>query len=88
MVTILTMMVPLKMWREKRGLSMRGLASRAGVSHVAILKIESGKISPTVAMLEKLAEALGITVRDFFPAEEPSERRGQRRRHGGGGQSK
>jgi len=79
MVIIFTIMISVKIWRKKRGLSMRGLASRAGVSHVAILLIESGKMSPTVTMLEKLAKALGISVRDFFPVEEP---RRERRSHG------
>jgi transcriptional regulator with XRE-family HTH domain len=83
MVIILTVMVPLKMWREKRGLSMRGLASRAGVSHVAVLMIESGKISPTVTMLEKLAEALGISVRDFFPDPIRGQRTKRRKRQSG-----
>ena len=47
---------------------MRELAKRAGVSFVTIVRIENGHMSPTVAMLEKLAKALGIAVRDFFPA--------------------
>ncbi len=55
-------------WREKRGYSVRELAERAGVSYVTIVRIENGHISPTVALLEKLAKALGIGVRDFFPA--------------------
>jgi transcriptional regulator with XRE-family HTH domain len=32
-------------------------------------RIETGRVSPTVALLEKLAKALDIGVRDFFPAE-------------------
>ena len=43
----------------------------AGVSYVTISRIEQDRMSPTVAMLEKLAEALRITVRDFFPAQRP-----------------
>jgi transcriptional regulator with XRE-family HTH domain len=46
---------------------LRQLAERAGVSFVTLYRIEAGKLSPTVTMLEKLAEALGIDVRDFFP---------------------
>ena len=46
---------------------MRQLARRARVGYVTIVRIENGHISPTVAMLEKLAKALGIDVRDFFP---------------------
>lgn len=57
----------LRKWRTKRGLSLRQLAELAGVSFVTLYRIEAGKISPTVAMLERLAKALGISVRDFFP---------------------
>ena len=34
---------------------------------VTVSRIENVHISPTVAMLEKLARALGISVREFFP---------------------
>jgi transcriptional regulator with XRE-family HTH domain len=66
----------LRQWRDRRSYSVRELARRAGVGYVTIIRIENGHISPTVAMLEKLARALEITVRDFFPA---ARRRGKRR---------
>lgn len=62
----------LRQWRERRGLSLHALAERAGVSYVTISRIENGRMSPTVAMLEKLAAALGITLREFFPVERRS----------------
>lgn len=68
------MPVLLRHWRERRDYSVRELARRAGVGYVTVVRIENGHISPTVAMLEKLAKALGITVRDFFAA-----KRGKRR---------
>jgi len=58
----------LRQWREKRGYSMRELARRAKVGFVTVSRIENGHISPTVSMLEKLAKALEITARDFFPS--------------------
>jgi transcriptional regulator with XRE-family HTH domain len=61
----------LRAWRQRRDLSLRKLAEAAGVSYVTISRIEQGRMSPTVAMLERLAMALGITVRDFFPAGQP-----------------
>jgi transcriptional regulator with XRE-family HTH domain len=73
----------LREWRERRGLSVRELAARAGVSYVTIVRIEGAKLSPTVAMLEKLAPALGIDVRDLFSKEKRSRRQGGMR-----GQSK
>ena len=70
------MPVLLRHWRERRGYSVRGLAERAGVGFVTVSRIENGHMSPTVEMLEKLAKALGIRVRDFFPTER---RKGRRR---------
>jgi transcriptional regulator with XRE-family HTH domain len=72
--------VRLREWRERRGLSLRGLAERAGVSFVTVYRIEAGTISPTVAMLEKLAKALEIDLADFFPAKRTRERAPRRRR--------
>jgi len=46
---------------------VRELARRAGVSFVTIVRVENEHISPTVAMLEKLAKPLEVDVRDFFP---------------------
>ena len=61
------MQLRLREWRERRGLSVRQLAERAGVAFATVHRIEVERMSPTVALLEKLAEALAIDVRDFFP---------------------
>jgi transcriptional regulator with XRE-family HTH domain len=68
----------LRHWRERRGYSVRELAKRAGVGFVTVSRIENDRMSPTVAMLEKLARALGIGLRDFFPAGKVTVRRGRR----------
>lgn len=52
--------------RERRGLSLRALAARSGVSINAISRIERGETSPTVASLRRLAAALGEPVAAFF----------------------
>jgi transcriptional regulator with XRE-family HTH domain len=57
----------LREWRELRGLSVRQLADQAGVGFATIHRIEVERMSPTVAMLEKLAKALDVDIRDFFP---------------------
>lgn len=62
------MLILLRHWREQRGYSVRGLAKRAGVGYVTIVRIENGHMSPTVAMLEKLAKALTVHVTELFPA--------------------
>ena len=69
------MEILVRMWRERRGLSLRELGEKAGVSYVTIQRIEAGKTSPTVALLEKVAEALGVNVRDLFPLEKRRKRR-------------
>jgi transcriptional regulator with XRE-family HTH domain len=60
--------VRLKEWRERRGYTCRALGERAGISYVTVARIESGDMSPTVETLVKLARALAIDVRAFFPA--------------------
>jgi transcriptional regulator with XRE-family HTH domain len=77
---IRTMGIRLREWRARRGLSLRELGQRAAVSYVTVARIEAGRMSPTVALLEKLAEALGIAVRDFFPANTRPTPRSRRRR--------
>lgn len=74
------MMVRVREWRERRGMSYRVLAERAGIALSTLYRIESGKASPTVDMLAKLAEALGVRVVDLIPTDEPKRRRATRRR--------
>jgi transcriptional regulator with XRE-family HTH domain len=67
----------LRHWRQRRGYSVRQLARRAGVGFVSVSRIENGHMSPTVEMLEKLAKALGISVREFFPASSRGQKKGR-----------
>jgi transcriptional regulator with XRE-family HTH domain len=55
--------------REARGISMRTLATRSGLSANALSMIERGKTSPSVSTLYKLADALGVSITAFFGAE-------------------
>ncbi len=71
----------LKKWREVRGLSQWDLAHKSGVGYASIARIETGRQDPTVGMLTRLAEALGIELVDFFiePRKSATKRaRGQR----------
>jgi len=65
----------LKQWRERRGWSLRQLGERSGVSFANISNIEAGKLDPRLSTLERLARALGISVRDLFPTERSRTRR-------------
>lgn len=46
--------------REKRGLSQRELAERLGTTQSAIARLEAGNVTPSLATLDKLADALGV----------------------------
>jgi transcriptional regulator with XRE-family HTH domain len=52
--------------RDKRGVSVRGLAREVGVSASMISQIETGKAQPSVSTLYAITSALGITVEDVF----------------------
>src|SRR5512143_2752951 len=58
--------VRLRELREARGISMRALAARSGLSANALSMIERGRTSPSVSTLYKLADALAIPVTEFF----------------------
>jgi transcriptional regulator with XRE-family HTH domain len=54
--------------RGAHGLSLDALASRSGVSRSMISLIERGESSPTAVVLQKLADALGVTLPSLFDA--------------------
>lgn len=67
----------LRQLRDAQGLSLDLLAERSKVSRSNISLIERGQSSPTAAVLDKLATALGVTLASLFeeeaaPAKEPS----------------
>lgn len=52
--------------RTQRGLSVRTLAARVGFSPSFISQIEADAASPSIASLEKIAAALGVTLGQLF----------------------
>lgn len=52
--------------REEQKISMRGLATKSGLSANALSMIERGKTSPSVSTLYKLSDALGVDITAFF----------------------
>ncbi len=56
----------LRQVREAKRLSLRVLADKAGVTFAAINRIEQAKTSPRLETLERLAKALGVSVRDLI----------------------
>jgi len=53
--------------RNEQGLSLRELASRAGVSASLLSQIECGKVTPSAASLFQIATALALPIHAFFP---------------------
>jgi DNA-binding Xre family transcriptional regulator len=58
--------LPLKVWREHRGLGLNELAAKAGVGRGYLSQIENGMRKGTAATLRKLAAALGIEIEDLM----------------------
>ncbi len=56
----------LRALREELGLSQRALARRAGVSNGTISLIEQGRTDPTLGLLMKILEGVGVSVAEFF----------------------
>ena len=48
--------------REEQGWSQRQLAERAGMSQPGVARFQAGGTTPTLPLLERLAEALGLTL--------------------------
>lgn len=59
--------------RKAQGLTLEELAERSGVSRSAISLIEREETSPTAAVLDKLANALRVSLSALFAPDEPQE---------------
>jgi len=55
----------IKSWRKSQKLSLDELSRRAGVSKGMLVEIEKGAANPSVAILCKIAAALGVSVADI-----------------------
>ena len=56
----------IKMLRQKMGLSQERLALKANMDRTYLTGIESGKRNATLTSIEKIIDALEISVKDFF----------------------
>jgi len=54
--------------RQRCQLSMRQLARKADVAASYVSGVEAGRISPTIATLRKMLNAMGTDIGDFFSA--------------------
>ncbi len=53
--------------REQQGFSQEGLGAKAGLHRTYISLIERGKQSATLDTMEKIAGALGVSVKKLVP---------------------
>jgi transcriptional regulator with XRE-family HTH domain len=63
--------IRLRQLRIERGMSMRAVARRSGLSTNALSMIERSRTSPSVSTLTKISEALHIPITAFFRVEPP-----------------
>ena len=52
--------------REGQGLSLRALGEATGFSASFLSQVENGQASPSIASMERIAIALGVTLAEFF----------------------
>lgn len=62
-----------RLLRGRRGLTLRGLAAATDFSPSFISQLENGLVSPSIDSMRRLAEALGVTLGEFFAALGPGE---------------
>ncbi len=71
--------IDLRRIRKARGLSLRALADKVGMSYVALYHLEAGHAGPRLSTLRALAKALGVTVGEIIGERRPAKRRAGRR---------
>lgn len=73
----------IKRLREQRGLSQHALADAAGVRGHTVYRYEAGHFEPSGQVLDRIAEALGVTSRWLLRGDEPEPETTERdqRRH-------
>ena len=52
--------------REQRGLSLRALAAATDFAPSFISQLEHGTVSPSIASMERIVGALGVSLGEFF----------------------
>lgn len=55
----------IKKYRKKQSLSQEELAAKAKVDLTSISEIETGLRNPSLKMMQKIASALGIKIKDL-----------------------
>ena len=53
--------------RKRRGLTLEQLSKKIGISSITLQRIETGKTSPSVAVLSEISNVLDKPIHSFFP---------------------
>jgi transcriptional regulator with XRE-family HTH domain len=59
----------LRKLRRARGLSQRKLAAAAGVSNASISLIENGRTDPSMGLLRRVLDCMGVSFAEFFASD-------------------
>ena len=69
----------IKTYRSQRGLSQGDIERRTGLLRCYLSRVENGHTVPSLETLAKIAEAMDISLADFFPGTEtPRDRESQK----------
>jgi transcriptional regulator with XRE-family HTH domain len=69
----------IKTYRSQRGLSQGDIERRTGLLRCYLSRVENGHTVPSLETLAKIAEAMDISLADFFPGTEtPRDRETQK----------
>jgi transcriptional regulator with XRE-family HTH domain len=71
----------LRVARERKGMTVRGLARYVGVSPSLVSQIERGRVMPSVGTLYALTNELGLVVDDLFKGSEAKSKGRERAPH-------
>lgn len=52
--------------RNKKKYTQQGLADALNIDRTHLSKVETGRVNPSITLLGRLAEKLGVSIKDFF----------------------
>lgn len=58
--------------RDRQGLSLTGLATKAGISRGMLIQIEQGRTNPSLGTLVSVAGALNVSLTELIELEQPA----------------
>lgn len=61
-------MIEILIWerRQERGMTLRQLEERSGISRSTLQRLESGQQSPTLDQLDWIADALNVSISQLY----------------------